>query len=60
MEGGIELYIFGKYEVECEEYEMEEDIKIIEEIVETYRSCSVNEEGFDMRVDIGFTKKECE
>ena len=39
---------------------MEEYIKILEEIVETYRSCSVNEEGFDMKVDIGFTKKECE
>ena len=39
---------------------MEEYIKILEEIVETYRSCSVNEEGFDMRVDIGFMKKECE
>ena len=39
---------------------MEEYIKILEEIVEIYRSCSVNEEGFDMRVDIGFTKKECE
>ena len=36
---------------------MEEYIKILEEI---YRSCSVNEEGFDMMVDIGFTKKECE
>lgn len=41
------------------ENSMEEDIKILEEIVETYRSCSVNEEGFDMKVDIGFTKKEC-
>lgn len=39
---------------------MEENIKILEEIVETYRSCSVNEEGFDMKVDIGFMKKECE
>ena len=39
---------------------MEEYIKILEEIVETYRSCSVNEEGFDMRVDIGFMEKECE
>ena len=39
---------------------MEEDIKIIEEMIEVYRSCSVNEEGFDMKVDIGFTKKECE
>ena len=39
---------------------MEEYIKILEEIVETYRSCSVNEEGFDMKVDIGFMKKECE
>ena len=39
---------------------MEEYIKILEEIVEIYRSCSVNEEGFDMKVDIGFTKKECE
>lgn len=39
---------------------MEEYIKVLEEIVETYRSCSVNEEGFDMKVDIGFTKKECE
>lgn len=39
---------------------MEEYIKILEEIVEIYRSCSVNEEGFDMMVDIGFTKKECE
>ena len=39
---------------------MKEYIKILEEIVETYRSCSVNEEGFDMKVDIGFTKKECE
>lgn len=39
---------------------MEEYIKILEEIVETYRSCSVNEEGFDMKVDIGFTGKECE
>ena len=37
---------------------MKEYIKILEEIVETYRICSVNEEGFDMRVDIGFTKKE--
>lgn len=35
---------------------MEEYIKILEEIEEIYRSCSVNEEGFD----IGFTKKECE
>lgn len=32
---------------------MGEYIKILEEIVEIYRSCSVNEEGFDM-------KKECE
>lgn len=39
---------------------MEEYIKILEEIVETQRSCSVNEEDFDMMVDIGFTKKECE
>ena len=39
---------------------MEEYIKILEEIVEIYRNCSVNEEGFDMKVDIGFTKKECE
>lgn len=39
---------------------MEEYIKILEEIVEIYRSCSVNEEGFDMRVDMRFTKKECE
>lgn len=38
---------------------MEEDIKILEEIIETYRSCSVDEEGFDMVVDIGFMKKEC-
>ena len=38
---------------------VEEYIKILEEIVETYRSCSVNEEGFDMRVDIAFMKKEC-
>ena len=37
---------------------MEEDIKILEEIVEIYRNCSVDEEGFDMRVDIGFMKKE--
>ena len=39
---------------------MEEYIKILEEIVETYRNCSVNEQGFDMMVAIGFTKKECE
>ena len=39
---------------------MEEYIKILEEIVEIYRNCSVNEEGFDMMVDIGVTKKECE
>lgn len=39
---------------------MEEDIKIIEEMIEVYRSCSVDEEGFDMKVDIGFMKKECE
>lgn len=38
---------------------MEEYIKILEEIVEIYRSCSVDEEGFDMRVDIAFMKKEC-
>ncbi len=37
---------------------MEEDIKIIEEMIEVYRSCSVDEEGFDMRVDIAFMKKE--
>ena len=39
---------------------MEEYIRIIEEMIEVYRSCSVDEEGFDMRVDIGFMKKECE
>ena len=39
---------------------MKEDIKIIEEMIEVYRSCSVDEEGFDMKVDIGFMKKECE
>ena len=38
---------------------MEEDIEIIEEMIEVYRSCSVDEEGFDMRVDIAFMKKEC-
>ena len=38
---------------------MKEDIEIIEEMIEVYRSCSVDEEGFDMRVDIAFMKKEC-
>ena len=38
---------------------MKEDIEIIEGMIEVYRSCSVDEEGFDMRVDIAFMKKEC-
>lgn len=38
---------------------MKEDIEIIEEMIEVYRSCSVDEEGFDMRLDIAFMKKEC-
>lgn len=37
---------------------MEEDIKICEEIVETYYDCAVVEDGFDMRVDMAFMKKE--
>ena len=39
--------------------DLEEDIEIIEEMIEVYCSCSVDEEGFDMRVDIAFMKKEC-
>ena len=39
--------------------DLKEDIEIIEEMIEVYRSCSVDEEGFDMRVDIAFMKKEC-
>lgn len=37
---------------------MEEDIKILEEIVELYYDCAVIEDGFDMRVDMAFMKKE--
>ena len=39
--------------------DLKEDIEIIEEMIEEYCSCSVDEEGFDMRVDIAFMKKEC-
>jgi hypothetical protein len=37
---------------------MEEDIKILEEIVEIYYDCAGNEEDYDMRVDMGFMKRE--
>lgn len=37
---------------------MEKDIKILEEIVELYYDCAVIEDGFDMRVDMAFMKKE--
>ena len=40
---------------------MEEDIKILEEKVELYYDCAViDEDGFDMRVDIAFMKKDAQ
>ena len=42
MEGGIEL---------------EEDIKILEELIEEYKDCSVK--GLDMQVDVSFREKQC-
>lgn len=37
--------------------ETEEDIKILEEMIEEYKNCSVP--GLDMRVDIEFREKQC-
>lgn len=37
--------------------DMEEDIKILEEMIEEYKNCSVP--GLNMRVDIGFREKQC-
>ena len=40
---------------------MEEDIKILEEIVDIYYNCAGNkEQDYDMRVDMGFMKKEAQ
>ena len=40
---------------------MEEDIKILEEIVDIYYDCAGNkEQDYDMRVDMGFMKKEAQ
>ena len=36
---------------------MEEDIKILEELIEEYKDCSVK--GLDMQVDISFREKQC-
>lgn len=37
--------------------DIEEDIKILEEMIEEYKNCSVP--GLDMRVDIEFREKQC-
>lgn len=40
---------------------MEENIKILEEIVDVYYDCAGNkEQDYDMRVDMGFMKKEAQ
>ena len=40
---------------------MEENIKILEEIVDIYYDCAGNkEQDYDMRVDMGFMKKEAQ
>lgn len=36
---------------------MEEDLKILEELIEEYKDCSV--EGLDMQVDVSFREKQC-
>ena len=36
---------------------MEEDIKILEELIEEYKDCSVK--GLDMQVDVSFREKQC-
>lgn len=36
---------------------MKEDLKILEELIEGYKDCSV--EGLDMQVDVSFREKQC-